>query len=128
MSYRFQLPKLFVCVQLPQTTRFHVQLKIGFGAPEKCPSEGGSHVLSPKVVPTGGQRVVQLPASPVQLHQSNFRSALLHTYFPPRFRNIFSSKPLNFIASSTPTSKMDLEGSFRPFLQFRKRIYSSRIR
>lgn len=61
-------------------------------------------------------------------HHSSFISALLHTYFPPLMRNIFSSKPLNLMASSTPTSRMDFDGSFLPSLQSKKRIYSSRIR
>lgn len=72
--------------------------------------------------------IMHLPKLSILRYQSSFMSALLHTYFPPLFRNIFSSNPLNFIAASTPISKIDLEGSFRPFLQFRKRMYSSRMR
>lgn len=55
-------------------------------------------------------------------YQSSCRSALLHTYFPPRLRKVCSSKPLNLMASCTPTSRMDGDGSLRPARQFRKRI------
>lgn len=61
------------------------------------------------------------------IHHSRFISALLHTYFPPLFRNIFSSNPLNWIASRTPTSRIDFEGSFRPSLQSRNRIYNKEM-
>ncbi|TNN80210.1 hypothetical protein EYF80_009535 [Liparis tanakae] len=39
--------------------------------------------------------------------------------------NIFSSKPLKQMASFTPTSRMDLDGSFRPSRQSRKRIWKA---
>ena len=59
-------------------------------------------------------------------HHSRPMSALLHTYFPPLFKNIFSSKPLKQMASPTPTSRMDLDGSFLPPVQSRNRICSKR--
>lgn len=55
-------------------------------------------------------------------HHSSFMSALLQTYFPPLWRNIFSSKPLKQMASFTPTSRMDLDGRLLPSRQSRKRI------
>ena len=55
-------------------------------------------------------------------YHSRFMSALLHVYFPPRLKNICSSNPLAFMASSTPTSSRDLDGVFAPDLQSRKRI------
>ena len=59
-------------------------------------------------------------------HHSSFISALLQTYFPPLFKNMASSKPLNLIASATPTSRMDLDGSFLPLVQSRNLIYIDR--
>ena len=58
-----------------------------------------------------------------EVYHSRFISALLQMYFPPLLKNIFSSKPLKFMALATPTSRMDLEGTLPPALQSRKRIW-----
>lgn len=62
-----------------------------------------------------------------QDYQSSFISALLHVYFPPLFKNIFSSNPLNLRAFFTPTSSKEREGSLLPRVQSKNRIYKIKL-
>lgn len=62
-----------------------------------------------------------------QNYQSSFISALLHVYFPPLFKNIFSSNPLNLRAFFTPTSSKEREGSLLPRVQSKNRIYKIKL-
>lgn len=62
-----------------------------------------------------------------QDYQSSFISALLHVYFPPLFKNIFSSNPLNLREFFTPTSSKEREGSLLPRVQSKNRIYKIKL-
>lgn len=48
-------------------------------------------------------------------HQSYFICSFDHLNFPPLLKKDFSSKPASPKAASTPTSRIDNEGSFLPF-------------
>ena len=66
-----------------------------------------------------GKRIQIYPAYRVKsfvivFYHSNSLSFLLQTYRPPRFRNIFSSKPAKLSAGWTPMSRMLADGFFSP--------------